>query len=87
MNKTALIASAAFVGVVGLAAGVVTTWENYIKQIKDRFPELETKLIRKTYYKLMKDSFLGKYGDLSNMTDQQMDELFLSVYKKQTTSK
>lgn len=64
-----------------ILAPVVTAYVVVLKKsLTNRFPDLEPKLLRKAYVKFLLGSATWKYGDLSNLSDQQMDVLFLREY-------
>lgn len=83
MKKAALIATV-LVGAIVL--GATKTWNDYIAQIEERFPDMDPQIIRKTYRKMMLKSITGKLA-VSDLTDEDMDKIFLALAEEQTHSK
>ena len=56
-----------------------TVWHH---QLYERFPELDRKIIRKTYRNTLVNGILQKYLEEVMDDDEKMDEVFLNEYNK-----
>ena len=79
-TKTAIIASTAVVGFVGLAT---TAYQSTMKDLYKRFPDLDHKVIRKAYRTFIMNSAAQQYGDMNDFDYNQMDKIFLDIVQKQ----
>lgn len=79
MNKNQKIAGSA--GLVGfLAATTVVRFHQYNQDLYGRFPDLDRKIVRKAYRKMMLRALRGTYTDEQLETDESSDLVFLGVY-------
>jgi len=69
------------IGLAVATAGSLAYYNNLVKQVQDRFPDLDPNRVRKAYANFMTKSLAGKYGpDIDNYSDKMMDHLFMIEY-------
>lgn len=76
MNKTKIATYA--LGSMSFYLGF--QWQTLLNDLYGRFPNHDRKVIRKAYRRMLIKSAAGKYPDLNDWTDEQMDQLFLIEY-------
>jgi hypothetical protein len=75
MNKTQLIAA---ITTLLTGTAVVALYLNHLyKDMYTRFPAYSHKDLRKAYRMFLIKSVQGELGDIDDLTDEQMDTLFL----------
>ena len=74
MNKKTAISLVA-VGMIGVAAVYTRSIAN---DLHDRFPHLSKKVLMRAYASMMRKSMAGHYPDIDDMTDDEMDVIFLA---------
>lgn len=77
---------AASIVTVGLSAAVVKTMHHYYQDIYTRFPELDRKVARKAFRKLLLKSAAQNYTDEQLSSYDNIDKLFLAEYDKLKTA-
>jgi hypothetical protein len=76
-KTTAVVAVAS-----ALVAGYVTLSKNAtLDHLNERFPDLDPKIAKRTYKKIMRDALRGKMN-FDNWSEAQFDALFLQEYRK-----
>ena len=83
MNTTQKIA-AATAAVTATSAGVGVLFHNYHQDIYSRFPEVDRKIARKAFRRMLLTSFSGLYTNDQLATDESMDQLFLQQVRDLT---
>lgn len=71
-KKTVTAASIASIVVL-----LVSRYSHMQQQVCARFPELDPKVAKAAYNKMMRNALMGKYPDIQDATEEEMDELFL----------
>lgn len=66
-------------GSVIIILGVVIGYRKLLQDMYGRFPELDKKLVRKTYNHMNLQSLAGRL-DVENLDDTEMDALFRRLY-------
>lgn len=77
---------AASVVTAGLSVAVMRTVRHYHQDIYDRFPELDRKVARKAFRKLLLKSFTQQYTDEQLRSYENIDRLFLAEYENLKTA-
>lgn len=77
MSKTK-IALAFVIMIPLLASWKMRTLQN---DIADRFPDLDPKLRRKTFRKMLAMALTSQLPDIDDHTDEEMDLIFLEIYE------
>lgn len=76
MNNPAKIAIAS-VAVVATVAAVAKTSHDYNQDLYERFPDVDRKIVRRAYRRMMTKAFTGQYEtDMQHWNDEVMDTLF-----------
>lgn len=84
MNKNTKKTAATIIVVGGVTVVAAKTMNHYHQDIYNRFPELDRKIGRKAFRRFLWHSFTQQTGDLQDLTDEQMDVLFLEEVRKLT---
>jgi hypothetical protein len=66
-------------GVAAVAIGTYVWSEGTVHATIDRFPDVDPKVARKVYWKVMREVAKGSFGDVSNYSVEQMDSIFMTV--------
>lgn len=80
MRKALIIGATPIVAAV-LLAGVYQSI--FYHQLYSRFPDYDRKTIRRTYRKMMAESFQGNLPMKQDASDDEMDALFVKMYNAQ----
>lgn len=86
MNKKQKIRICVAILAGTIAVGVITMWKLNVRDIADRFPEIDTKIIPKAYRIVLKNAWLGKYNDVDTSTNEKWDVLMLKEIQKLTST-
>lgn len=60
-----------------IGLGAILGVRSLHKDLYDRFPTLDKKVVRKAYWTFYRKALTNHYGDISDATDAQMDQYFL----------
>lgn len=77
MNETQKTAIAILI-VGAISASVAAQLHKYHQDLYARFPAIDRKIVRKAYRRFLLKAYSGRTGDLQDLTDEQMDVLFLA---------
>lgn len=76
MNNPTKIAIAS-IAVVGTVAAVAKTSHDYNQDLYERFPDVDRKIVRQAYRRMMTKAITGHYqADMQHWNDELMDTLF-----------
>lgn len=81
MNNTQKTTIASVV-VVGAIAAIAVQFHSYHQDLYGRFPELDRKIVRKAYRRMMLVALSGQLTDEQTANDDTMDRVFLDEVQK-----
>jgi len=76
--RKALIASGATLA-IGTAL-LMVAYQNWLHQLYNRFPNYDRKIVRETYRSMLSEALRGNLPMAQDMTDTEMDALFIKQY-------
>lgn len=85
MNNNQKMIAATAIAIGALSVFSVIQLNTYVKQLQERFPEIDKKIVRKAYRNMLIAAFAQEYGDLDGLDVQLMEKLFLDEVQKLTT--
>ena len=81
MRKFAIAAAITSVVVALFIFGTKTQTNAHVKQVQERFPEIDPTIIETAYRSMLKDAWSGNIeAEIGDASDEVMDELFMKDY-------